>query len=314
MKTDVKAALLALAAFATFAFHDAVVKYLGATYSTAQILFFSVIFAFPLVSLMLLADPDPGHLRPRNPGWVALRSVAVVFTGFTGFYAFAALPLAVTYSIVFAMPLLITVLAVPVLGERVGRRRGVAVVVGLLGVLVVLRPGTSPLSLGHAAALAAACGGAVVSIATRKLGNSEREAVLLLYPMLGNAIAMALYLPGNYIPMTLPDLTMSAILAALGFFAMRLLISAYRHGTAVIVAPMQYSQILWAALLGAVFFDERVDLFTCLGAAIIIASGIYIVRREERGEGATGKPVLRSLARPGLVAGLRPSRRSDRDR
>jgi S-adenosylmethionine uptake transporter len=138
--SNLKGALFALLAFAIFATHDVVVKLLGGEYSPIQIIFFSVLLGFPLVSVMLMNDRTDGHLRPVHPWWTALRTVSAVITGLTAFYAFSVLPLAQTYAILFAAPLLITVLAIPILGEKVGIRRGLAVVAGLIGVMVVLRP------------------------------------------------------------------------------------------------------------------------------------------------------------------------------
>jgi len=305
MGANTKAALLALAAFAAFSVHDVIVKHLGVSYSTFQILFFSVVFGFPLITLMLVTDARSGNLRPRHPWWVALRTGGVVITGLGAFNAFAVLPLAQTYAILFAMPLLITLLSIPVLGERVGMHRSLAVVVGLIGVLIVLRPGSAPLSLGHAAAFLAAVGGATISIVTRKIGKDERDAVLLLFPMLANFAVMAAFLPGNYVPMPLADMGLMALLAALAFGAMLLLIAAYRRGEAVLVAPMQYSQILWAALFGAVFFDESIDLYTAIGASVVVASGIYIVWREGQRGASSETPVLRTRSRIAAGAYIR---------
>jgi len=158
MSPNVKGALLALLAFAIFATHDVFVKTLGASYSPVQIVFFSVLLSFPLATVMLMRDAKPGNLVPRHPWWMALRTLAASATGISAFYAFTVLPLAQTYAILFAAPLLITVLAIPILGEKVRLRRWLAVLVGLSGVLVVLRPGSTDLTLGHAAALLAAVG------------------------------------------------------------------------------------------------------------------------------------------------------------
>ena len=105
--TNIKGALIALAAFGIYATHDVVIKYLGASYSVFQIVFFSVLFGFPVTMLLLMGEPKPETLRPKYPFWTALRSIAVVFTGATAFYAFSALPLTQTYAIIFAMPVLI---------------------------------------------------------------------------------------------------------------------------------------------------------------------------------------------------------------
>lgn len=296
MTSNAKGALLALLAFATFSLHDVIVKYLGGHYSPVQIVFFSGLFAFPLVSLILIRESQPGTLRPVHPWWMLLRTAATVITGFSAFYAFSVLPLAQTYAILFAAPLLITILAIPVLGEQVGLRRGLAVLVGLCGVLVVLRPGGTEFVLGHLAALVAAFSGSLASIIVRKIGKEERSVVMLLYPILANFVLMGAMLPFVYVPMPTADLGGMALMSAMAFAASSLIIMAYRAGEAVVVAPMQYSQIVWAAFTGAIFFDEYPDAWTAAGAAIIIASGIYIVFREG-GKPGTNRPVLRTRSR-----------------
>ncbi|MCE0506402.1 DMT family transporter [Roseivivax sp. GX 12232] len=297
MGPNARGALIALTGFAAFATHDLVVKVLGGAYSPVQILFFSVLFGFPLISLMLISDSEPGHLRPVHPWWVALRTGAAVVTGGSAFYAFSNLPLAQVYAIIFAAPLFITILAIPILGERVRLRRWAAVIVGLSGVIVVLRPGTTELTLAHMAALFAAFGSALASIISRKIGQEERTAVLILYPTLANFAVMGALLPLVYVPMPVADLALNAGLAVLGFAGAALMIYAYREGEAVIVAPMQYSQILWAVIFGTLLFGESLDQATILGAAIIIGSGLYIVIREGRPEASANRPVSRTRMR-----------------
>lgn len=296
--STLKGAFLSLAAFGVYATHDVVVKYLGGSYSAVQIIFFSGLLSFPLVTAMLLSDRRDENLVPRHPWWSLARAVSAVLTGVAGFFAFSQLPMAQAYAIFFAMPLLITVMAIPMLGERVGARRGLAVIVGLLGVLVVLRPGEAELGLGHLAALSAAVTGALTSVIVRKIGGEERSAVLMLYPMLGNVLAMGAVLPFVYVPMPVADLGLMSIIALFGFVGGLLVIKAYRTAPAVIVAPMQYSQILWAALYGWLLFDERIDLYTALGSAIIIASGIYIVLREGQPSVSDTRPVTSTKSRP----------------
>jgi drug/metabolite transporter (DMT)-like permease len=297
MSPNVKGALLALLAFGVFASHDVIVKWLGASYSPFQIVFFSVLFGFPLVMLMLIRDAEPGHLRPVHPWWTLLRTVAAVLTGASAFYAFSVLPLAQVYAIIFASPLIITILSIPILGERVRLRRWAAVLVGLFGVMVVLRPGGTELGLGHLAALSTAVFGALASIIVRKIGQDERNVVLLVYPMIANLILMACLLPFVYEPMELEHLGGSALMSAMAFVASAIVILAYKTGEAVIVAPMQYSQILWATLYGALFFDEYPDWGTAIGASIIISSGIYIVFREAGKNTSANRPVLRNRSR-----------------
>jgi S-adenosylmethionine uptake transporter len=303
MSRNIKGALLSLAGFGVYASHDVVIKFLGADYSALQIIFISGLLGFPLVSLMLLSDRTDGNLIARRPGWSILRALSAVATGMAGFYAFSVLPMATCYAIFFAMPLLITLLAIPLLGEKVGLRRGAAVLIGLLGVLVVLRPGSEPLTTGHLAALFAAFAGALTSVIVRKIGAEERSAVLLLYPMIASVVVAGAAMPFVYLPMPVEHLGLMAVIAALGLVASLLIIAAYRAAPAVIVAPMQYSQILWAAVYGALFFGESVDLWTGVGAAIIIASGIFILWREGTPSVSRNAPVLsnRSRAETGLM-------------
>ncbi|MBC6438209.1 MAG: DMT family transporter [Rhodobacteraceae bacterium] len=295
---NLRGALFALLAFAIFATHDVVIKYLGGSYSPFQIVFFSVLFGFPIITFLLMRDASEGNLRPRHPWWTAARTAAAVFTGIGAFFAFSSsLPLAQVYAILFAGPLLITIMAIPMLGERVGWCRGLAVLVGLGGVIVVLQPGSTDFELGHFAALGAAFTGAFASVVVRKIGREERSVVLILYPMMANFILMALALPFVYQPMPLVDIAASGVIAAMALIGTSCLILAYRHAQAVIVAPMQYSQIIWASLFGVLLFGDTLAPPTMIGTGIIIASGIYIVLREERGGTSRTTPVLRTRSR-----------------
>lgn len=299
--------LIALIAFGIFATHDVVIKVLGAAYSPFQIIFFSTMFSFPLITFMLMRDAKEGNLRPVHPWWVAARTGSAVIAALSGFYAFSVLPLAQVYVMLFASPLVITILSIPILGERVGIHRSLAVLVGLVGVVVVLRPGSTPLGLGHIAGLSAACFGAFASVIVRKVGNEERAAVLMLYPMAANFLIMGAILGLVYEPMPILHLGGMAVISLFGFTGGLLLIAAYRNGDAAIVAPMQYSQIIWATGFGFFLFDEIIDVPTLIGAAIIIASGLYIVFRESRLGARSQTPVLRTRTRAATAPSLRIS-------
>lgn len=297
LSTNARGAVLALAAFALFSGHDVFVKSLGGKYSPAQIVFFSVLFSFPLLTMLLVRSKTEGHFRPRHPWWSLIRTVAVIITGISAFTAFSLLPLAQTYALLFATPLLITILSIPILGERVGLHRWAAVVVGLCGVLIVLRPGTTSLQLGHVAGLCAALGSSTASIIVRKIGAEERSAVLLLFPLLGNLVVMGAVLPFVYRPMPMPDLGAVAAIAILSIAATSLIIFAYRTAEAAVVAPMQYSQIVWATIFGWLIFAEVPDTMTLMGAAVVIASGLYILMRESGARRHDNQPVLNTGTR-----------------
>jgi drug/metabolite transporter (DMT)-like permease len=297
-KSNVRGALLGLTAFGIFATHDVIVKYLGGFYATFQIIFFSVLLSFPMVMLMLMRDTTRGTLIPVHPWWSALRTLAAIVTGSSAFYAFSVLPLAQVYAIVFAAPLLITVLSIPILGETVRGHRWAAVAVGLVGVLIVLRPGSQDLTLGHLAALAAAVCGALASVIVRKIGRDERSAVLLLYPMMANFVLMMTILPFVYIPLPIQHFGLLGLISLLAFSGGLLVIAAYKSGDAAVVAPMQYSQIVWASGYGFLFFGESLDRVTMIGAGIVILSGLYIVLRETVGGNSVARPTTSTRLRP----------------
>lgn len=294
---NLRAILIALLAFAVFSFHDVVVKYLGATYSPIQTLFFTSLLSFPLTTMMLVRDPTQGNLRPAHPWWIFLRSALMPVAAACAFFAFSTLPLAQTYSIIFATPLLITILSVPMLGEKVGLHRAAAVLAGLAGVFIVIRPGQANLELGHLAALFTALAASLQSIISRKVGGEERRVVMLLFPFAMTFVVMGFGLSFVYKPMPLTDFAGMGVIAVLGFVGSLCLVVAYSQGEAAIVAPMQYSQILWAALYGYFLFDETIDTGTLIGSTIIIASGIYIVLREALGGRSANTPVLQTRSR-----------------
>ncbi|OWY16587.1 EamA family transporter [Thioclava sp. JM3] len=304
-KSNARGAALGLTSMAIYATHDVIIKHLGQTYSPVQIVFFAALLSFPLLSVILLNDKREGSLRPVHPGWVVGRVVTTVVTGLCAFYAFSTLPLAQVYPLLFAMPLLVTVFSIPILGERVGIHRWAAVILGLIGVVIVMRPGQAELAPGHFAAMTAAVTGALASVIVRKIGSEERSVVLLLSPLLGNVIVMAILLPFVWQPLQITDLGLMAVIAMFGLTASFLQILAYRAGEAAIVAPMQYSQILWAVFYGWIIFHESVDIPTLVGAGVVILSGIYIVIRETRV--STNQPVLRTRGRSETATAPRSS-------
>lgn len=284
----------AFGAFALFAVHDAIIKALGSELSVFQIIFFAMLFAFVPMAIVMLADRQVDNFRPRHPWLILARAAMMVLAMGSAFYAFTVLPLAETYALLFAMPLMITALSAVMLGEVVRAQRWAAVLVGLVGVLVVLRPGVTAISLGHVCALLAATASAMGSVIVRKIGGEERSAVMILYPMLAAILAMGVTLPFVYQPMELHQLGLVACVGLLSVMAQGGIIMAFRAAPAAVVAPVQYSQIIWATLFGMMFFAETPDVWVGVGAGIIIASGIFVVWRETRPDVSTRNPVLRN--------------------
>ncbi|MEL6921266.1 MAG: DMT family transporter, partial [Pseudomonadota bacterium] len=280
--------------FALFSSHDAIVKHLGASYSVFQILFVAGLFAFIPVTIMMAADHRLDNFRPHHPWLLAGRATASLVAMSSAFYAFSVLPLAEVYALIFSTPLLITLLAVPLLGETIRLRRGLAVLVGLVGVIIVVRPGSSAFDWGHASALLAAVAGALSAITVRKLGRSERATVIILFPMYVSIVAMALVQPFVFKPLSLVDMALMGLVGLLAVFAQVCIIGAYRRAPAAVIAPVQYSQMLWAVLFGLLFFNEVPDLWVGVGSTVIIASGLYIVAREAKPDVSETTPLLRN--------------------
>jgi len=297
-------ASLGLVGFATYSVHDALIKYLGVFYTPFQIVFFAVLFSFPLVTIYMVRNPKTGSLWPHNPYKMLFRVLSTTVAGFTAFYAFSVLPLAETYAILFLTPILITMLSIPLLGEQVGLHRSGAVILGFIGVVIVLQPSSNTLSLGHLAGLISVVSGAVNTIITRQIGHREKMSVMLLYPMLGNFVVMGMILPFVYEPMPLIHLKALALIAILGFVGMMCLVTAYKYCDAAIISPLQYSQIIWAGIFGFFFFDDAISTSLILGSALIILSAIYIIQREGN-KAKSLKPVSSEISsRP--ETGVRP--------
>ena len=279
---SVAGALLGLLAFGLFAGYDMSVKFLGGGYNSFQIMFFAGLMAFPMVTAFALFSGDQGSLKPRQPRWMALRTLVILGNGIFGTYAFATLPLAQCYAIFFCMPLFIALLGVPLLGEKIDLLRGFAVILGLIGVMIALNPATARLEWAHLAAFLASGFGAMNYTILRKTGGTERTVVLMLYPMVAQLAVVSLVMPFVYVPMPLGDMALTAFMALAGVAGSFAVIAAYRRARAIVVAPMQYSQIIWAAIFGALLFGETMSLPTILGTGLIILSGILIVARQDR--------------------------------
>ncbi len=280
--SNLTGAALGLAAFALFACVDVSIKFLGADYSPFQIIFFVALMTLPVLAVHAIADPTGAGLRPRRPGLMALRCGVVLINGILGTYAFSVLPLAQAYAIFFTMPIFIAVLSIPVMGETIDLPRGLAILAGLGGVVVALDPVTASLQWGHLAALVGAIVGSANYVIIRKTRNAERPVVLQLYPVLTQFAVAGLVLPLVYVPMPGADLALTAGMAVVSYLGYLLIIAAYRSAPGIVVAPMQYSQILWAALLGALLFGEVMSLRAVLGVVIIVAAGVVIVTRQDR--------------------------------
>jgi len=272
--------LYGLAGFTFFSIHDVIIKVLSSYYLPIQIIFFTSLIAVPIALFLIASTGDLKSLRPVYPKIMLARVIILSITGICVFFAISTIPLAEVYALLFSSPIIITALSVPILSEQVGWRRWIAVMIGFCGVLIILQPNVTIPQLGHLAAISAAFGISVNSIFLRKFGTKEQGGLVLLYPLIGNIVIMGVLLPLVYVPMPLEHLGLLSLVSIFSIIAMGFLIFAYRVSEAALVAPMQYSQMIWGIIIGWLLFAETVETHVLVGAIIIIFSGIFIFLRE----------------------------------
>ena len=274
--------LLMLISVALFSLMDAALKTLSAHYPPFQVAALRGLSSLPLVLAWALWTVGAMPLlRVRWPLHL-LRGVLGIAMMASFVYALKRLPLSTAYSIFFVAPLLITALSVPILGEKVGPRRWTAIAIGLVGVLVVLRPtGAGMMSMAGLAVLVAATGYAVSAITVRVLARTDSTQAITFWLLALMALgAGALAFP-NWVPLRAQDAWIIGGIGVAGALGQYTITEAFRLGEASLIAPLEYTALLWGVLLDLTLWGVLPDSVTWLGAAIIIASGLYLIRREK---------------------------------
>jgi drug/metabolite transporter (DMT)-like permease len=270
-------------AVADFACLDAMGKYLGTHMDILQVV--GVRYASAFLLTLLISNPivRPGLLQTAKPKLQVIRSTLLLGSTFFNFLAFRYLQLDEALAILFSTPFMVAILAGPMLGEWVGWRRWIAIGVGFAGVLVVVRPGFGGLPLAALLSGASAVCYAFYSITTRMLARYDSSQTTLFYSnMLGAAIMLPV-LPFVWTPpRSVLDGVLMVAMGAFGAFGHYLLILAHRHAPASVLSPFMYTQLIWATALGYLVFANVPSRWTLAGAAIVIASGLYLLHRERR--------------------------------
>lgn len=273
---------LMLLAVALFALMDAGLKLLAPHYPPLQVAALRGLASLPLVLGWVALTATLASLLRVRWGLHLLRGLLGIgmMVGFV--YGLRTLPLSGAYAIAFVAPLLVTAMAGPLLGEQVGRRRWTAIAIGLVGVLVVLRPsGDGLASAGGLAILAAAACYAVAAITVRILARTDNsQAMVLWFLVLLSAGAGILAAP-HWVPLQGSHGWVIAGVGLSGSLAQVALTEAFRRGEASLIAPLEYTALVWAISLDVALWGVLPDQVTWLGAAIIIASGLYLLVREK---------------------------------
>jgi len=280
--------LMVLSVF-LFSSMDAVIKWASAAYPTGQIVFFRNVLAFVPVFLFLWHTGTPMPLRTRRIGGHLVRGLVGVVSMSFFFLALSLLPLADAMALGMSGPIFLTALSVPLLGERVGLRRWSAVIVGFVGVLVMVQPGSGVFRPEALLALAGAFFYALAMVSIRHLSRSEPATTIVFYFTLFAATVglltwpLAGVAPAWLDPWVRPDLEGWLVLVGIGLLggaAQLTMTYAFKLAPVATIAPFEYSGLVVGTTYGFVIWHEVPDRYILLGAAVVIASGLYILYRE----------------------------------
>ncbi len=282
MSSNQRSIVAMLIAVGAFSLMDAVLKTLAGSYPAVQVAALRGLAAMPLVGAYVLWRREAGLLLRIRWRLHLLRGVIgiVMLTLFS--FALRELGLAEAYTIFFIAPLLITILSIPVLRERVAPIHWLAIAVGMAGVLIALRPdGEAFFSWGALAVLAAAACYAVSAIAGRVLSRTDASVTLVFWTTLSLSLGAGVLALPNWVAIDAAHGWILVALAVTGFVGQLAITEAFRHGQASAVAPFEYTALAWGIALDWSLWRIVPDRYTLIGGAIIIASGLYLLRKEK---------------------------------
>lgn len=280
MTPRIKGILLMMASMIVFTLLDATAKFVVQSLPPLVAVFFRYLVATLLSLAVLMRAGGPELFTTRHPYLQIFRGVLLMASTVLNFIAIMYLQLAQTAAIFFTIPLWVCAISVPLLGEQVGLRRWIAVIVGFLGVLIIMRPGSDSFHWAMLLSVASSICGAIYNIATRKVGGRDRAETSLFYVSFVGALAAMAPLPWVWqMPVGIQWLLL-IFMGLAGGFGHFMLIQAHRLAPASALAPFVYTQIVWMILVGYFIFNDVPDLWTLVGAAIVVASGLFVFARE----------------------------------
>jgi drug/metabolite transporter (DMT)-like permease len=275
---------LMMIAIICFAGHDAIVKHLTGHVPVLVIVWFR--YAVHCLMMVVLLGPKLGRglIRTQQPWALTLRGLTLIATTILSMAAFRTMPLAETTAVIFLSPLIVSLAAGPVLGEKIGRMHWLAVAIGFCGVLLIARPGGGLVGSGLLYALCAAAGLSIYQLQTRKLARSESAYTLLFFTGLSGTAVMSLGAPFYWRSFAF-DWVDGALLLSLGAIAAvghLLMTQAFRYAPASSLSPIFYLQLAWAILLGWLVFGHWPDTYAIAGMLVIATSSGGLVLLERR--------------------------------
>ncbi|MFT4256831.1 MAG: DMT family transporter [Pseudoxanthomonas sp.] len=276
-----RAAAWMLAAVASFSLMDAAMKLLSAHYPPMQVAMLRGASSLPFVLAWVLASAGFRAIVPVRWSLHLLRGLLGIVAIACFSFALKRLPMSTAYTIFFVSPMLVAMLSMPLLGEKVGPRRWVAIVVGLVGVAVVLRPGANgTFSLAAVMVLASALAYALASVLVRLQTRSDTSQAMVVWFLALMALGAGVLAVPGWVPLRLSDAALIAGMGLAGALGQIALTRAFQLGEASMVAPLEYTGLLWVAAWDWLFWQTLPAAAVWIGAGIIIASGMYLLRRE----------------------------------
>ena len=275
------AILLILITTVMFAMLDTGVKYVGQFYPVLQIAWARYVFQMVVVPMVIGRSRPRDILRTKRPGLQVLRSMMMVGATLSFFTAVNLMPVAEASAIGMISPLLVTALAIPLLGEQVGRRRWLAVLFGLIGALIIIRPGFGTLSWAAILPVITAICYALYQITTRMLAEIDPPITTFFYSGAVGVVVLSLAVPFVWQTPTMGGWAMMIALGLIAGFGHYCVIQAMRRAPASVLAPISFVQLVWVAILGYLVFGDFPDGYTLLGATIVVGSGGYVFYRED---------------------------------
>lgn len=264
-----------------FSATDGAAKYLSSDIAPQQIIFLRFVIVLILILLFCIYRGQWNILKTTQPTLQILRGLLLAVCSLIFYFALKHLPLELCAAIGFVSPLFVTALSIPFLGERVGLRRWIAVLIGLLSVLMILRPGGVSFQLAMLLPLGSSLCWAMALVLTRLMRGSEEALTVLAWSSL---VGVAAVFPLVWPVWVTPNASQWTILILLGVFnglGQYLVIRAFMLASASLLAPFSYSIIIWSMLIGLIIFNSFPDGITLVGTAILIAAGLYIWHREK---------------------------------
>ena len=270
-----------LLAVATFSLMDACLKALSQHYPPMQVAALRGLSSLPLVALWVVFTGGARQLLHVRWPLHLLRGVLSIVMLSAFAYALRSLPLAETYALFFIAPLIITALAALVLREHVDWRGWTAILLGFCGTLIVLRPtGAGVVTLAGLAVLVSATGYAISAIAVRVLGRSDSTQSMVFWMLMMTSVFASALAWREWLPTQSADWRVLAALGVTGAVGQYAITDAFKRAAASRIAPLEYTALVWGIILDRVFWHTLPDTITLAGAAVIIASGLYLIRRE----------------------------------